>query len=105
VLVKSDKLLAATNKPEALTAATCQADPFHTLKLFAVVLKYKSPVVKGSPSLSTEGSLALAPKYVSSKLSAAASAASLALFAALAALLAVFAKLLELLAKLLEFEA
>jgi len=69
------------------------------------LLKYKSPGVKGSPSLSTDGSLFFCPKYVSSKLSAAARAASLALFAALAALEAVLAKLDELLAKFDELAA
>jgi hypothetical protein len=64
------------------------------------LLKYKSPGVKGSLSLSSVGSLAFCPKYISSKLSVAVRAASLALFAALAASEAVLAKLLELLAKL-----
>jgi hypothetical protein len=44
--------------------------------LLSVVLKYKSPALNASPSLSTVGLEDLAPKYVSSKLSAAASAAA-----------------------------
>jgi len=62
--------------PVVSTAASCQADPVYTRSTLFVVLKYKSPAVKASPSLSTVGSLAFAPKYVSSKLSAAASAAA-----------------------------
>ena len=38
--------------PLVETAATCHADPLYTLKLLAEVLKYKSPAVKLSPSLS-----------------------------------------------------
>ena len=66
----------------ASTAASCQAEPLYTFNTFDDVLKYKSPALKASPSLSTLGSLDLAPKYVSSKLSAAASAAVCAACAA-----------------------
>ena len=62
-------------KLDASTAATCQDEPLYTFNSFELVLKYKSPAVSASPSLSTVGSLDFAPKYVSSKLSAAASAA------------------------------
>ena len=40
------------------------------------MLKYNAPATKASPSLSSVGSDALAPKYLSSKLSKAASAAA-----------------------------
>jgi hypothetical protein len=49
-------------KLDASTAASCQDDPLYTRSTLFVVLKYKSPAVKASPSLSTVGSLDLAPK-------------------------------------------
>ena len=52
------------------------------------MLKYKSPALRASPSLSVAGSDDLAPKYVSSKLSAAAAAAVAELAAAVAELAA-----------------
>ena len=51
------------------------------------MLKYKSPALSASPSLSVEGSLDFAPRYTSSKLSALVAAAA-ALAAAAVALLA-----------------
>ena len=48
--------------PVVSTAASCHADPVYTRSTLFVVLKYKSPAVSASPSLSTVGSLDLAPK-------------------------------------------
>ena len=48
--------------PVVLCATFSHVDPFHTRMIFDDVLKYKSPVVKASPSLSTEGSLDFAPR-------------------------------------------
>ena len=50
------------------------------------MLKYRSPALRASPSLSTVGSDDLAPKYVSSKLSALAAADAAELAAAVAEL-------------------
>jgi len=52
-----------------------QAEPFQTFKRLVEELKYKAPTANALPSLSTEGADDLAPKYLSSKLSNAASAA------------------------------
>jgi len=38
------------------------AEPVYAFKTLLLVLKYKSPAVKASPSLSTDGSLDLAPR-------------------------------------------
>jgi len=53
--------------------------------MFEAVLKYNAPATNASPSLSNVGSLAFSPKYLSSKLSRAARAASLAASAAVCA--------------------
>jgi hypothetical protein len=63
-----------------------------------VVSKYNAPSSNGSPSLSTLGLDAFAPKYASSKLSAYASAALALLAAAVALLEALVALVLALLA-------
>jgi hypothetical protein len=47
--------------PVVSTAASCHADPVYTRSTLFVVLKYKSPAVSASPSLSTVGSLDFAP--------------------------------------------
>ena len=58
---------------ETLTSVSAwiatQAEPFQTLRLPVDELKYKAPVAKAFPSLSTDGAEDLDPKYVSSKLS------------------------------------
>ena len=68
----------------AETLTVCQADPVYTFVAFAVVSKNKAPVTRASPSLSTDGSEDLAPKYLSSKESKllAAEVAELAAFVA-----------------------
>jgi hypothetical protein len=81
-LFRSDKLLVTVKKSAAVNAASAHAEPVYTFRLLLVVLKYKSPAFKASPSLSTDGSELLDPKYVSSKVSALAAAAA-ALAAAL----------------------
>ena len=72
----------------AETVTVCHADPVQTFVAFAVVSKNKAPVTRASPSLSTDGSEDLAPKYLSSKSSKllAAEVAELALAVALFAL-------------------
>jgi len=87
-LFKSDKLFATVKKFAAVNAASWNALPLKTLRLFEVVLKYKSPAVRASPSLSVEGSEDFAPRKMSSKLS---NAVSAAVFAVSAAVLAVSA--------------
>ena len=89
VLARSDKLLETVKKLAAVNAAACQVVPLYTRNSLDTVLKYKSPVVKAFPSLSNVGLLEKAPKYVSSKLSAAARAAA-AEAAAAVALVAAF---------------
>jgi len=57
-------------KDDVSVASTLfHAEPSQYLSTFPVVLKYKAPSIKASPSLSVDGSLALGPKYLSSKLS------------------------------------
>ena len=68
-------------------------------------MKYKSPAVSASPSLSTVGSDDLAPRYVSSKLSAAASAAVCAACAAVLAVSAAVALVAALVALVAASEA
>ena len=58
------------------TAAATHALPVYTFITFVDVLKYKSPAVSASPSLSVDGAELFAPKYVSSKESADAAAAA-----------------------------
>ena len=58
------------------TAAAIHALPVYTFITLVDVLKYKSPAVSASPSLSVDGSELFAPKYVSSKESADAAAAA-----------------------------
>jgi hypothetical protein len=48
--------------PVVSTAASCQAEPVYTRSTSFVVLKYKSPAVNASPSLSTVGSELFAPR-------------------------------------------
>jgi hypothetical protein len=63
-------------KSEVSTASTAfHVLPFQYLITLLVVLKYNAPSSKASPSLSTVGSLAFGPRYLSSKLSYAVSAA------------------------------
>ena len=63
-------------KEDVSVASTfCQEDPSQYLSTFPVVLKYNAPSIKASPSLSNVGSLAFGPRYLSSKLSYAVSAA------------------------------
>ena len=50
-----------------MNAACAHAEPLYTLNSFAVVLKYKAPVISASPSLSVDVLEDLAPKYLSSK--------------------------------------
>ena len=51
----------------AVGATADQALPVYTFMALEELLKYKAPVTKASPSLSTDGSDDLAPKYLSSK--------------------------------------
>jgi hypothetical protein len=84
----SERLLAIRSTPAADTYAATHPVGVYTFITLDVVLKYNAPVIKGLPSLSTVGSLALGPRYLSSKLSYAARAASLAASAAIADALA-----------------
>ena len=61
-------------------------------------LKYRDPATRALPSLSNVGSLVLLPRYLSSKLSYAASVASRAASAAVCALPAAVAELAALVA-------
>ena len=69
----------------ASRATSAQLEPSYTRIRFVVFRKNKSPAVRASPSLSSVGSDAFAPKYTSSKLSAANSAAACAVSAAVLA--------------------
>jgi hypothetical protein len=57
------------------STATDQLEPVYTLNTLSVVLKKIAPVCRASPSLSTLGSEAFAPRYKSVNSSSAASAA------------------------------
>ena len=50
-----------------VNAAEDQAEPVYTLRALSVVFQYNAPVIRPSPSLSTDGSEALSPRYLSSK--------------------------------------
>ena len=58
-----------STKLDVSAATICQALPVYTFIAGIAVLKYKAPVISGLPSLSTDGSEAFAPRYLSSKLS------------------------------------
>ena len=80
--------------PFTADPAATQEDPFHTRISLAVVSKYRAPVTRALPSLSTLGGELFAPRYLSSNWSheaaalVAEAAAEVALEAALVALVA-----------------
>tara|TARA_R110000868_G_scaffold105298_2_gene289609 strand:+ start:1239 stop:1613 length:375 start_codon:yes stop_codon:yes gene_type:complete len=85
VIVPPDKpvpavILVTVPDPALPLDIRTHADPVHTFITLEVLFQYKAPVKRVFPSLSTEGAVALEPKYLSSKESR--------LFAALVALVA-----------------
>jgi hypothetical protein len=81
------------------------AEPSQYLSTFVVVLKYKAPSIKASPSLSSVGSEAFGPKYLSSKESYAASAFEALVAALVADDAAAVAELEALVSDVLAFDA
>jgi hypothetical protein len=104
-LFKSDKLLVASKAPDKDAYAANQKEPSYTFILLVVVLKYKAPETKALPSLSNVGSDVLVPKYLSSKLSKAAKAASRAAAEAVAEDAEEVAELAEFVAEVAAFVA
>jgi hypothetical protein len=60
----------------SVASTFCHAEPSQYLSTLPVVLKYNAPSINASPSLSVAGSLDFGPRYLSSKLSYANSAAA-----------------------------